>query len=68
MKKRIGRSLILRVSRRGVSAVQAALVLVLIAGAVIVAARSMSTPASNDMNNTASEIGDPSKLADRFLP
>lgn len=55
-----------RRQRRGMSVMQTAVVLVLIAAAVFVAARALSTSASSDLQDTAGGIADPSKLADRF--
>lgn len=52
--------------RRGMSAVQTAVVLVLIAVVVFIGVRSMSTNTSTDLETTADGLADPSKLVDRF--
>lgn len=48
------------------SAVQTAVVLVLIAAVVFIGVRNMSTNTSDDLETTAEGLADPSKLVDRF--
>jgi len=54
------------IRRRGMSAVQTAVVLVLIAAVVFIGVRNMSTNTSDDLETTAEGLADPSKLVDRF--
>ena len=52
--------------RHGFTAVQTALVLVLIATAVVAGVRSMGSMLQTDMNDTAARVGNPAALAGKF--
>ncbi|MCA9188744.1 MAG: hypothetical protein R3E01_35695 [Pirellulaceae bacterium] len=52
--------------KRGISAVQTAVVLALLAAGLFLGVRSLGTNTSSELDQTASEIGDPSSLVDRF--
>ena len=56
----------MRQRRRGMSAIQTAIVLAFVAVGVAFAANSMSSNTAADMETTAEGVADPGKLAERF--
>ena len=63
MRLRISRKL-----RRAMSTVEMGVALGLIAVVVAIGGYTLSTNTSADLDQTATEVADPSKLVDRFLP
>ncbi len=53
-------------NRKGITAVQAGLVLVVVTGAVIGTVQVVGTASNDDMEQTAGEVGDPASLTGRF--
>ncbi len=64
----LGRNLCRRGIRRGLGAVQAALVLALIAVVVYIGIQSMSGGTNTELNQTAEGLADPAKLVEQFGP